>query len=35
MEVSKLRWAGHVVGMGELIKAYIILVENPEKKGNL
>jgi hypothetical protein len=27
-----MRWAGHVVGMGEMINAYNILVEKPDGK---
>jgi hypothetical protein len=31
----KMRWAGHVTGMGETWNAYRILVEKPEEKRPL
>ena len=33
--VTKLRWAGHVAGMGETKEVYMVLVGNPEGKRPL
>jgi hypothetical protein len=32
IESRRMRWAGHVVGMGEIRNPYKILVEKPEEK---
>jgi hypothetical protein len=31
---SRMKWAGHVARMGEMINAYKTLVEKPEGKGH-
>jgi acyl-CoA hydrolase len=33
IKLRRMRWVGHVVGMGEMKNVYNILVTNPEEKG--
>ena len=35
IKVRRIRWAGHVVRMGERIGAYWVLVGKPEGKGTV